>query len=531
MPEEIMELIPDPKRMVEGLRDTGYQFKTAIADIVDNSLAAEATMVEIIPQVDFRGQIVLYIVDNGIGMNKKELINAMKYGSDARESAASLGKFGLGLKTASTAFCRQLSVISKKQDSDELVKATWDIDHVGGENKWQLKLGEPDQDEFRLFKTRNRDGHGTIVVWKKIDRLLKNQHIITLPQKQKALKNISSNLADHLGMVFQRFLDEDDDRESYCRMKIGDVEIVAWDPFCRGESEMVLCESRSIEMGDGESAEFEMKAYVLPRREEFSSPEAAKIAKIGNNQQGVYVYRENRLIHGPTWLDLFSKEPHLSLLRVEFDFDYRLDAAFQIDIKKSQIILDDILRDCLIDFLNGPRRAADEAYRAGRKSVAADASKTAHDGANRVISEKENELSVPKIIGINQETGEVQLQNRDGFYQCRLRLSTASKPSEVHVQPVPSIDDGILWEPCLIDGHHGVRINIGHPYYDKVYLPNLSNGVTIQGMDSLLWGLAIAEMNCLSDATSRHFKEMRYEVSRNLRMLVEDMPEAKVEQP
>ena len=102
-----VELPPDPERMIEGLRDTGYKFNTALADIIDNSIAANAELVDVTVSMDFRGNIIVSVADDGIGMNRDELINAMKYGSDRRESAASLGKFGLGLKTASTAFCRR----------------------------------------------------------------------------------------------------------------------------------------------------------------------------------------------------------------------------------------------------------------------------------------------------------------------------------------------------------------------------------------------------------------------------------------
>ena len=182
----------------------------------------------------------------------------------------------------------------------------------------------------------------------------------------------------------------------------------------------------------------------------------------------------NRLIHGPDWLRMFSKEPHLSLLRVEFSFDHRLDEAFQIDIKKSQIILDEALYDFILDFLTPPRRAAEELYRKGRKVKTTDVSKTAHDSSNRNIGSKQREISQPEIQSIDQINSEAELINSQGPVRLRLKITTASKPLEVHVQPVDSIDDGLLWEPCLIDGHCGVRINTNHPYYEKVYLPNLA---------------------------------------------------------
>ena len=127
---EEIELPPDPERVIVGLRDTGYEFNTAVADIVDNSIAANATKVQLFLAADYNGNIRLLIADNGEGMDRQGLINAMQYGSKARPSAASLGKYGLGLKTASTAFCKRLSVISRANGSTPALMATWDLYHV-----------------------------------------------------------------------------------------------------------------------------------------------------------------------------------------------------------------------------------------------------------------------------------------------------------------------------------------------------------------------------------------------------------------
>lgn len=523
---ETMELLPDPVRMVEGLRDTGYQFNTAVADIIDNSIAADATFVDIYLNMNLRGQISLVILDDGVGMNRDELINAMKYGSSPRPSPASLGKFGLGLKTASTAFCRSLSVISRRNNTDPLVRATWDLDHVREANKWELLIDEPTDTERKLFGDIIGDGRGTLVCWNKVDRLLKNYADPGGAHAKKALLKIAGNLSAHLSMIFQRFLDTEDDRARSVAMRLNGEVVPSWDPFCVSESEIVSDDTPEVELPDGTTAMFSMRAYVLPRKEEFSTEEVAKEARISNANQGIYIYRENRLIHGPDWLHMFSKEPHFSLLRVEFSFDHRLDDAFQIDIKKSQIILNEALYDHILDFLTPPRRAAEVVYRKGRKAKTTEVAKTAHDSSNRNISSKENEIQHPVIQSVDASTGEAELVNSQGPVRLKLKITSAAKPLEVHVQPVDSIDDGLLWEPCLIDGHCGVRINTSHPYYAKVYLPNLSEGVTIQGMDALLWGVSIAELNCVSDATKSAFGELRYEVSRNLRKLVHDLPEA-----
>ena len=525
--DETMELLPDPVRMVEGLRDTGYQFNTAVADVIDNSIAAEATFVDVHLYMDFHGDVVQEIYDNGIGMDRDALINAMRYGSKPRPSPASLGKFGLGLKTASTAFCRQLSVISRARPGDPLIRATWDLDYVGKMNKWDLLIGLPTESEIKKFEEVIGDRSGTLVLWRKVDRLLKKYHATPggVPV-QKELTRCRDSLREHLSTVFQRFLDVGDPRARHVAMKLNGDNVPPWDPFCAGESQVVSEDKPEVELPNGQTTQFIMKAFVLPRKEEFSTVAAGKAARISNANQGIYIYRENRLIHGPDWLKMFSKEPHVSLLRVEFSFDHRLDDAFQIDIKKSQVIFDEALSDYIVDFLTPTRRAAEEVYRRGRKAEAKRAAETAHDSSNRNISSKEGEISQPSIQSINPVTGEAELVNTQGSVRLKLTITSAARPREVHVQPVDSIDDGLLWEPCLIDSHYGVRINTSHPYYARVYLPNLAEGVTIQGMDALLWGIAVAELNCISDTTKSSFGELRYEVSRNLRKLVEDLPES-----
>ncbi len=522
---ETMELLPDPARMVEGLRDTGYQFNTAVADVVDNSIAADATFVKIHLNMDYRCRISLEIYDDGVGMTRDELVNAMKYGSKSRPSPASLGKFGLGLKTASTAFCRRLSVISRNTKGAQLVRATWDLDHVSSSNKWELLIDSPTKEEIEYFEKIVGAGRGTLVIWQKVDRLLKNYASLDTVPAKKAFKRVIAGLRLHLSMVFQRFLATDDKRARNVTMLLNGEKILPWDPFCVKESQVVSEVTPEVEIEDGKTAKFTMKAYVLPRKEEFSSEDAAKEASIGNVNQGIYVYRENRLIHGPDWLNLFSKEPHMSLLRVEFSFDHLLDEAFQVDIKKSQILLNDVLYDYILDFLTPPRRAAAEVYRKGRKAMTTEVAKTAHDSSNRNITSKEGEIHKPEIHLINPVTSEADLVNSQGAVRLKLTITSAAKPMEVHVQPVDSIDDGLLWEPCLIDGHCGMRINTSHPYYGKVYLPNLAEGVTIQGMDALLWAISVAELNCVSDTTKSSFAELRYEVSRNLRKLVHDLPD------
>lgn len=528
------ELLPDAARVVEGLRDTGYLFNTAVADVVDNSIAAEANNVHLLLKQDFRGNITLRIYDDGTGMTESDLLNAMRYGAKVRPSKASLGKFGLGLKTASTAFCRRLVVISRNKANDPLNTAVWDIDHVKQTNKWEITIGESSAAESKLFEEVLSGKAGTLVVWEKVDRLMKSCKDSTGASAKKAFEGIvegttrKPGLRQHLATVYQRFLDRADKRATHLNISLNGTPVEAWDPFCMDESKLEGDDNISVDMPDGGVASFKIRAFILPRKEEFSSEDAWRKARLGNPTQGIYIYREHRLIHGPDWLGLFTKEPHFSLLRVEFSFDHRLDEAFQIDIKKSQIILDEAIAGFVNEFIAPRRRAAEILYRRGVRKDVAKTSENAHDVSNTNISAKEDQIIRPNVKSLDSSSGIAVLVNRTGEVRLKLKIGAATKKNEVHVQAVDSIEDGLLWAPAFIDGHCAVNINQGHPYYSKVYVPNLSQGVTIQGMDALLWGLSVAELNCVSDETKATFEELRYEVSRNLKKLVEDLPEPKL---
>lgn len=522
-----MEVLPDPKRVIEGLRDTGYQIETAIEDIIDNSIAAEATKIDVNLEMDHEGNIEVFITDNGCGMNDTELIDAMRYGSKVRPSPASLGKFGLGLKTASTAFCRQLSVISKADKTKKHLKATWDLDHVVKVGKWELAIASPNMDELERLQSIAGEDSGTLVVWRKVDRLIKNYSDPGGIHARRALDRIVESLIEHSSMVYQRFLDHTDQRVGNIEIRINGRKIEPYNPFVPEESDLVAEEMVTVDFDEGKNAEFTVRAYVLPNKWEFSSPEAHLKSRLANQNQGIYVYRENRLIYGPGWLKMYAQEPHMSLLRLEFSFDHRLDDAFHIDIKKSHIILNNELHKWLKDtFIPPARRAAEQRYRRGKKKEAEDTSKKMHDGSNVTIHDKLADVSESEITSIDPDKGEAEITSRHGTSHIKIKIRTSQKPGQVHVQPVGSIEDGLLWEPCIIDRNKAVSINTGHEYYSKVYLPNSNSGTTIQGLDSLLWALCEAEVSTVNERTQRFFEEMRREVSRILRVLVEDLPEA-----
>ena len=521
-----VECLPDPVRVAEGLRDTGYEFHTAIADIVDNSIAAGASHVDIHIGMDAKNNVIVAVVDNGCGMDRDGLINAMRYGSDKRTDPSSLGKFGLGLKTASTAFCRRLSLVSKADSEADPLKATWDLDSVATRG-WHIELMTPSKAETELLHRTVPTGSGTAVIWEKVDRLLGEYKNEGGKRARNALDRQVDQLRQHLRTVYQRYLDTDDATESNISISVNTKELTPWDPFCiKSGGELLAEKDVPLELEDGQKTSFKIRAYVLPRKEEFANAAQAEEARISNDGQGIFVYRQGRLIHGPDWLDMYRKEPHFSLCRIELSFDHTLDAAFRVDIKKSRIELASEIYDYLRDkFLPGPRREAEARSRKGQNAMAAGVGALLHGASNAAIHNKADALKTAKLEEVNKTTGEATITNKGGRTTLKLKILEQEKPGEVHVKTVPDLMNGVLFEPAYIAANQGVQISTSHPYYTKVYLPNRSSSVTIQGLDSLLWALCAAELGCISDDTKRKFEEMRFEVSRLLRNLVEDMPE------
>lgn len=520
---------PDAGRMIEGLRDTGYEFDTAMADIVDNSIAAGATKIDVLLVQGFGGEVTVSVADNGSGMDRAGLLNAMRYGSQQRTEKASLGKFGLGLKTASTAFCRRLSVISRPAGDVPLLMATWDLDYVDIEKAWKLQWSN-DVDPFVVEQLDGiaSGGPGTVVTWEKVDRLLKQYVHAGGKAAQSALVRTEARLREHFGLVYQRYLDPSDDRtKTTVEMTLNGKPVEAWDPFSKGHSELLAATEQEVELPDGGGvAKFTVRAFVLPRKEEFKSEEAHKAARLTNDRQGIYVYRENRLIHDADWLGMFIKEPHGSLLRVEFSFDHKLDDAFKVDIKKSQILLDQGLYTWLRDqFLTAPRREADKRYRDGQRRRIDSKSDGAHASSSPLITSKEGQVGAADVTVTDASKNEVQITNETGSFVLKMPVTSAARPGEVSVKTTDQMPDGFLYRPCIIDGHKAVEISTTHPFYSRVYLPNMERSTTISGLDSLMWALCVAEYTVASEEVVKDFEDLRYTVSRMLRKLVESLPE------
>lgn len=355
---------PEPSALVESLRAFGYSLRTAIADLIDNSIAAKAKNVWVHFEWDGIDSRIT-IKDDGEGMTEGALIIAMRPGSQsplAERSPKDLGRFGLGLKTASFSQCRRLTVISKVMNGNREARC-WDLDYVNKTKEWRLlKTIEPDP--LALLQETIPD-QGTIVLWQKMDRVTGHAQSDDDKAYKRFLESIEK-VKQHLEMVFHRYLE----RPNGLKIWINDRPITAWDPFLRAEkatqelpAEKLICDGK----------ELSVLAYVLPHQSKISQEvhRRASGAHGWNAHQGFYVYRNERLLVGGDWLGLgFQKEEHYKLARIQIDLPNSMDGEWQIDVKKSRAKPPGYLKADLKRIASLTRERAVEIYRHRGKVMA-----------------------------------------------------------------------------------------------------------------------------------------------------------------
>jgi hypothetical protein len=336
-----IELPPLAPVLLESMRAIGYSFESALADIIDNSISAKARNVRVrfLPYDD----PYVAVLDDGSGMSSEGLVEAMRHGSkDPRvhRSASDLGRFGLGLKTASLSQCRCLTVATKQ--NAVLSARRWDLDLVEERQDWiltgltafQLKA-LPHIEDLRKMP------QGTLVVWQLFDRLAAGESSI-----ETALGERMDRAREHLALVFHRFLSPDVKGLSALSISINDNPLVAQDPFLTShKATQPLPEETFIVEGQL----VRVAPFILPHISRLST-ESLKSAGGEDGlrrNQGFYVYRNRRLISWGSWFRLIRQEEITKLARVRVDIPNTLDHLWTLDVKKSAAFPPEAVRNGL----------------------------------------------------------------------------------------------------------------------------------------------------------------------------------------
>lgn len=333
-----VELTPHPAYLMESLRSIGYTLETALSDIVDNSITAEARRISV-RFLWCAGKPWIAILDNGRGMTRAKLHDAMRFGSTsplAKRSPLDLGRFGLGMKTASLSQCRSVTVVSKCEG--DINACLWDLNRLTETREAEWKAFIPDRAMLAkdpvtgpLVTDLADWKSGTVVIWQGLDAVLSDAAGTISEQR------FSSELDSarrHIETVFHRFLGAEPGRRAIA-MDFNGSQLSGFDPFGPRHASRQELPLETVPVAE---ERVEVQAYVLPHHTKI--PRADYELFGGDDgylqNQGFYVYRNRRLIVKGTWFRLIRKEELNKLVRVRVDIPNTLDHLWRIDIRKSQ---------------------------------------------------------------------------------------------------------------------------------------------------------------------------------------------------
>ena len=351
--------IPDPYDLVQSISEQGYSLETSLADLIDNSISANASAVELL--VDFETEpFALFLADDGDGMDESALRSAMRFPSSSPRKdrhKSDLGRFGLGMKTASFSQTRSFTVISRpKGCSGEYVGRTWDVELLA-DGEWEVIVNSQEDISKMLTaysslskrKLSRMDGFhpNTIIVWR---GLYKFENYLSESNRKSALKKeITKITSEHLSLVFHRFLGRSERR---LRIRVNNDLLHPFDPFPPGDAGVRLVEAgyRSFS-GD----EIRMEGYVLPARSIEESKEKSNVwtppGKSLTDMEGLYVYRQDRIISFGGWNGIIRKAQRLQLARMKVEIGNNIDHLLHLNVAKSKVIIPHDLQDAFAKYV------------------------------------------------------------------------------------------------------------------------------------------------------------------------------------
>ena len=353
--------------LMESLRATGYSLPDAVCDLIDNSIAAGARNIWL--NFHWAGaESWASILDDGSGMSESDLVDAMRIGSRSpREfrEPSDLGRYGLGLKTASISQARSLTVATHTANGRGVHIRRWDLDHLATSGDWQLLNVPVESAAGGVLDRLTELEHGTLVVWAKLDRLVGDVGVDNA-RARRQFHDALGGVEEHVAMVFHRFMTE----RNSVSIRINDQPIRPWDPFLADEAATQRLPSEPLGPSDSGIA---VTPFVLPHHSRLPGEKhrAAGGPAGWNAQQGFYVYRNRRLLLPGDWLGLgFMKEEHYKLARIQLDLSNSSDHEWEIDVRKSRARPPLPYRDDLRRIAQAARKRAVTVYRHRGKTLA-----------------------------------------------------------------------------------------------------------------------------------------------------------------
>lgn len=328
--------IPKASTLMGSLRSMGYSFESAVADVVDNSISAHAQTIRILFPTNPMDELALGILDDGDGMASDVLFEAMRYGclsAEKERTEEDLGRFGMGMKSASLSQCRRLTVVS--YEGKKLNGFTWDYNHIIETQDWMIQELNPAEIESLPYIQILKDqGRGTIVIWQDFDVLSNSSG----GQVYSTLIDLRSSLESTLALIYHRYLSGVG--TSRLHIYINELDIKPLDPFLEQHPKTTIKKEIELDILDSSGVErmIKIRPFILPFATELKEKDKQLIGGIENlrAKQGFYVYRNKRLIIWGTWFGMKQRAELTKNARIRVDIPNSLDDIWSIDIKKQQ---------------------------------------------------------------------------------------------------------------------------------------------------------------------------------------------------
>lgn len=342
--DDLEDVVPEAASFVRSIAEQGYKLETALADLIDNSIAAGSDKIEILVDTQSR-PFILYLADNGNGMKENELKEAMRFPSssvDKKRRQNDLGRFGLGLKTASFSQTRSFSVISKSKRDKHFFSRTWDL-NVLEKHGWKIKVDKKEEvnhivNSYKSLRSNfigdfeDKFDANTLVVWR---GLYKFENYISERDIEAVLSGeLSSIINRYLSIVFHRFMEQ---REKPLKIRVNNIQLKPFNPFVKSD-EVRIIRKRNRMIGEGA---IDVQSFVLPIKsiEEVKNGNSNWVpdGKSLMDMEGIYLYRADRIILFGSWLGLAKRSQRMQLARMKIDVSNSLDHLMHLNISKSQV--------------------------------------------------------------------------------------------------------------------------------------------------------------------------------------------------
>jgi hypothetical protein len=362
------DVTPNPEFLIKSISEQGYSFEAALADLIDNSISADASKVEILIDTN-NAPYTLFIADNGTGMNEEALKNCMRFPSQSPDDErvnSDLGRFGLGMKTASFSQTRKFTTLSRVRGTEKFSARTWDLELLKN-NKWNLLVNSPESirnriGQYQQISTSRFNGFenfnaNTVIVW---EGLYKFEQYLKEKNREDALFKEIDIIADHLSLVFHRFMEKSKNK---LQIRINNQLLEPFNPFPTKEKDFRSLEFRKRNFGNDS---IKIEGFVLPSRSIKESKEGLSIWATKKrslmDMEGIYIYRANRLILFGGWNGLIKKAPRLQLARLQVEIGNNADHLLHLNVAKSQVIIPHELKSAFKNYIDDLKLEAEREF-------------------------------------------------------------------------------------------------------------------------------------------------------------------------